>query len=366
MEQAPRPPLVAQVVDASGRGRPIGGRCLVADRRRLPGLSAQLRRQRRRRRRRPARHHRPSRPPGRRRARLARRRRDLAVAHLPVTRATTSATTSPTTPASIRSSAARADFDRLVDEAHRRDLKVILDLVLNHSSDLHPWFTASRADRTGPYADWYIWRDPPGRTRTGAPRRPNNWLSFFGGPAWTWDETRGAVVPPHLPAPAARPQLAGSGRPGGLPRRHPDVARSGRRWPPLRRLQRLLQAPRPAVQPAPSGRRHAVRPAAPPVRQEPPRAGRPAGRDPGHRRRASRPDDGRRAVRRAGRAGRRRTSRPATSSSTGRSSRPPGTRPRSAAPSPPGRPASGRSAGRRSCSPTTTARATPAATTTGA
>ncbi len=84
----------------------------------------------------------------------------------------------------------RADFDRFVAEAHRRDLKVILDLVLNHSSDLHPWFTASRAARTGPYADWYIWRDPPGRTRTGAPRRPNNWLSYFGGPAWTWDETR--------------------------------------------------------------------------------------------------------------------------------------------------------------------------------
>jgi alpha-glucosidase len=84
-----------------------------------------------------------------------------------------------------------ADFDRLIAEAHRRDLKVILDLVLNHSSDLHPWFAASRADRTGPYADWYIWRDPPGRTPSGAPSRPNNWVSFFGGPAWTWDETRG-------------------------------------------------------------------------------------------------------------------------------------------------------------------------------
>ncbi len=84
-----------------------------------------------------------------------------------------------------------ADFDRLVEAAHRRGIRVILDLVLNHSSHLHPWFVASRADRTGPYADWYLWRDPAGRTPTGRPRRPNNWRSFFGGPAWTWDENRG-------------------------------------------------------------------------------------------------------------------------------------------------------------------------------
>jgi alpha-glucosidase len=83
------------------------------------------------------------------------------------------------------------DFARLVSEAHRRGLKVILDLVLNHSSDLHAWFAASRASRDGPYADWYIWRDPPGLTRSGAPRLPNNWVSYFGGPAWTWDEGRG-------------------------------------------------------------------------------------------------------------------------------------------------------------------------------
>lgn len=84
-----------------------------------------------------------------------------------------------------------ADVDRLVAEAHRRGIKVILDLVLNHSSDQHPWFAASRAAREGPYADWYIWADAAGRTSSGAPRRPNNWVSFFGGPAWTWDETRG-------------------------------------------------------------------------------------------------------------------------------------------------------------------------------
>jgi alpha-glucosidase len=83
------------------------------------------------------------------------------------------------------------DFERLVEACHRRGLKVVIDLVLNHSSSDHPWFQASRASRSGPYADWYIWRDAPGRTLTGRRRPPNNWRSFFGGSAWTWDETRG-------------------------------------------------------------------------------------------------------------------------------------------------------------------------------
>lgn len=84
-----------------------------------------------------------------------------------------------------------ADFDRLVEACHGRGIKVILDLVLNHSSHLHPWFESSRASRTGPHADWYIWRDSPGRTKAGRRRPPNNWRGFFGGPAWTWDEGRG-------------------------------------------------------------------------------------------------------------------------------------------------------------------------------
>ena len=83
-----------------------------------------------------------------------------------------------------------ADFDRLVEAAHRRGIRIVMDLVLNHSSHLHPWFEASRASREGPYADWYIWRDSPGRSLFGGRKRPNNWRSFFGGPAWTWDETR--------------------------------------------------------------------------------------------------------------------------------------------------------------------------------
>jgi alpha-glucosidase len=84
-----------------------------------------------------------------------------------------------------------ADFDWLVEAAHERGLKVILDLVLNHTSDLHPWFQASCRGRTDPMANWYIWRDPAGRDARGRPRPPNNWVSYFGGSAWTWDRRRG-------------------------------------------------------------------------------------------------------------------------------------------------------------------------------
>ena len=83
-----------------------------------------------------------------------------------------------------------ADFERLVAEAHRRGLRVLLDLVMNHSSDQHPWFVASRAGRTGPYADRYLWRDPAGWTVDGRPIPPNNWVSFFGGPGWDWEPRR--------------------------------------------------------------------------------------------------------------------------------------------------------------------------------
>ena len=83
-----------------------------------------------------------------------------------------------------------ADFDRLVAEAHRLGLRVILDLVMNHTSDQHRWFQASRSGRSGEYADWYIWREPTGVDRRGRPLPPNNWQSFFGGPAWTWEPAR--------------------------------------------------------------------------------------------------------------------------------------------------------------------------------
>ncbi|WP_420644971.1 alpha-amylase family glycosyl hydrolase [Candidatus Leptofilum sp.] len=79
-----------------------------------------------------------------------------------------------------------ADFDNLLAEIHARGLKLIIDLVPNHTSDEHAWFQESRSSRDNPKRDWYIWRDP---APDGGP--PNNWLSFFGGPAWTFDKTTG-------------------------------------------------------------------------------------------------------------------------------------------------------------------------------
>lgn len=79
-----------------------------------------------------------------------------------------------------------ATFNGLVAECQRRGIKVIIDYVPNHTSDQHPWFRASRANRNNPKREWYIWRDAkPGGGM------PNNWGSMFGGPAWTWDEASG-------------------------------------------------------------------------------------------------------------------------------------------------------------------------------
>jgi alpha-glucosidase len=68
---------------------------------------------------------------------------------------------------------------------------VILDLVMNHTSDEHAWFLASKASREGPYADYYLWRDPSGHDAAGNPLPPNNWVSFFGGSGWEWVPERG-------------------------------------------------------------------------------------------------------------------------------------------------------------------------------
>jgi alpha-glucosidase len=76
-----------------------------------------------------------------------------------------------------------AEFDALLAQAHRHGLKLLLDLVPNHTSDRHPWFSESRAARDSPKRDWYIWKDP---AAGGGP--PNNWLSEFGGSAWQCDE----------------------------------------------------------------------------------------------------------------------------------------------------------------------------------
>ncbi|MCE6987816.1 alpha-amylase family glycosyl hydrolase [Dyadobacter sp. CY323] len=78
------------------------------------------------------------------------------------------------------------DFDELLSEVHSRGMKLLLDLVPNHTSDQHPWFLESRSSRSNPKRDWYIWQDA---REDGT--LPNNWLSVFGGNAWEWDEITG-------------------------------------------------------------------------------------------------------------------------------------------------------------------------------
>ena len=78
-----------------------------------------------------------------------------------------------------------ADFDAVVQTAHRLGLRVMIDLVLSHTSDAHPWFKQSKQDKTNPRANWFVWADAK---PDGTP--PNNWLSVFGGSAWAWDGKR--------------------------------------------------------------------------------------------------------------------------------------------------------------------------------
>ena len=79
-----------------------------------------------------------------------------------------------------------ADFDEMLNEAHKRGIRIVMDLVVNHSSFQHNWFIESRKSKDNPYRDFYIWRDPK---EDGG--RPNNWGAWFGGPAWTLDEATG-------------------------------------------------------------------------------------------------------------------------------------------------------------------------------
>ncbi len=78
-----------------------------------------------------------------------------------------------------------SDFDRVIEAAHGQGLKVMIDLVLSHTSDQHPWFQESRKDKENPKSDWYVWADAK---PDGTP--PNNWLSIFGGAGWEWDPGR--------------------------------------------------------------------------------------------------------------------------------------------------------------------------------
>ncbi|WP_237202217.1 glycoside hydrolase family 13 protein [Rothia endophytica] len=81
-----------------------------------------------------------------------------------------------------------ADFDTMLETAHCLGIKILMDLVVNHSSDEHAWFEASRASRDNEYRDYYIWRDSSGHDEAGNPLPPNNWVSEFSGPAWAYDE----------------------------------------------------------------------------------------------------------------------------------------------------------------------------------
>ena len=78
-----------------------------------------------------------------------------------------------------------ADLDALIARAHQLGLRVMIDQVLSHSSDAHPWFAESRASRDNPKADWYVWADPQA---DGTP--PTNWMAVFGGSSWQWDTQR--------------------------------------------------------------------------------------------------------------------------------------------------------------------------------
>ena len=80
-----------------------------------------------------------------------------------------------------------ADFDHLVAEANKRHIRVLMDMVMNHSSDKHKWFIQSRSSRNNPYRDWYVWHDGKGQTATSKGQPPNNWQSAFGHSAWKWD-----------------------------------------------------------------------------------------------------------------------------------------------------------------------------------
>ncbi len=81
-----------------------------------------------------------------------------------------------------------ADFDHLVAEAKKHNIRIIMDMVMNHSSDKHKWFEESRSSRNNPKRNWYVWRDGNGQTATDKGKPPNNWQSDFGHSAWEWDE----------------------------------------------------------------------------------------------------------------------------------------------------------------------------------
>ena len=97
------------------------------------------------------------------------------------------------------------DYEKLLEEAHRREIKVLMDLVVNHTSDEHQWFLESKKSKDNPYRDYYIWKNPVNG------KEPNNWGGVFGGSAWEYDDEtqmyysdgeiarRLAELPPYQP-----------------------------------------------------------------------------------------------------------------------------------------------------------------------
>lgn len=84
-----------------------------------------------------------------------------------------------------------ADMDTLIGRAHKKDIRIIVDMVPNHSSDEHEWFRQSRQSREGKYSDWYIWKDPKGHDADGRPIPPNNWINVLtADSAWEWEPAR--------------------------------------------------------------------------------------------------------------------------------------------------------------------------------
>jgi alpha-glucosidase len=130
-----------------------------------------------------------------------------------------------------------ADAQALIDAAHAHGLRILVDIVLPHTSDQHPWFRAAAACRDAPTRDFYVWRDGH---PDGGP--PNNWAAGFpaGTSAWTWHARHRAVVPALPPAPGTRPRLVQPRGPRRAARRRALLARPRRR----RRAARLDQPPR--------------------------------------------------------------------------------------------------------------------------
>lgn len=99
------------------------------------------------------------------------------------------------------------DFDALLAEAHQRGIRIVMDLVVNHTSDEHPWFIESRKSVDNPYRDYYIWK--PGKDG----HEPNNWGASFGGSAWKYDPRPMCITCTCSPQ-AARPELGEPQSPG--------------------------------------------------------------------------------------------------------------------------------------------------------